>query len=383
VASLFKREPSRTFPKGSWQARYRDPEGKQVARQFARKIDAQRWLDEKTAAIVTSQYVAPGAGRVTVREYTDAWLASQVHRDNTAELYEGHIRRHAYPAFGDAPIDSILPSTIQGWVKSLSIDNDSRSALAPSTIEIIYGVTASVFRTAVRDRKIARTPCESIKLPEVVKTRIRPISTEQVDALADGVPPMLRAAIILAAGTGMRQGEVLGLTRDRLRLLGKDPKVTVDRQLVTKPGAKTEFAPPKTPASVRTIPLPQVVITALNDHIATFKVGERDLMFTLEGEGITRQRFGHMFRPVGAKVGLTEETGTGMHALRHYYASLLIRFGENVKTIQARLGHKSATETLDTYSHLWPDSDDRTRLAIDSVLGADREHSNGLRSTGD
>lgn len=61
--------------------------------------------------------------------------------------------------------------------------------------------------------------------------------------------------------------------------------------------------------------------------------------------------------------------GTGFHALRHYYASLLIRHGESVKTVQARLGHASAVETLDTYSHLWPDSDDRTRDAIDSVLG--------------
>jgi len=58
-----------------------------------------------------------------------------------------------------------------------------------------------------------------------------------------------------------------------------------------------------------------------------------------------------------------------LHSLRHYYASLLIRHGESVKTVQARLGHASAVETLDTYSHLWPDSDDRTREAIDTVLG--------------
>jgi hypothetical protein len=50
-------------------------------------------------------------------------------------------------------------------------------------------------------------------------------------------------------------------------------------------------------------------------------------------------------------------------------ASLLIRHGESVKTVQARLGHASASETLDTYSHLWPDSDDRTREAVDQVLG--------------
>jgi integrase len=57
------------------------------------------------------------------------------------------------------------------------------------------------------------------------------------------------------------------------------------------------------------------------------------------------------------------------HDLRHYYASLLIQHGESVKVVQKRLGHKSAVETLDTYSHLWPDSEDRTREAVDQVLG--------------
>ncbi|MDQ3454913.1 MAG: tyrosine-type recombinase/integrase, partial [Actinomycetota bacterium] len=56
--------------------------------------------------------------------------------------------------------------------------------------------------------------------------------------------------------------------------------------------------------------------------------------------------------------------------LRHYYASLLIRHGESVKTVQRRLGHATAAETLDTYAHLWPDSADRTREAVDAVLGA-------------
>ena len=81
-----------------------------------------------------------------------------------------------------------------------------------------------------------------------------------------------------------------------------------------------------------------------------------------------RSVFGHKWRGAIETVGLS--AGTGFHALRHYYASLLIRHGESVKTVQERLGHASAVETLDTYSHLWPDSDDRTREAIDSVLGS-------------
>jgi len=62
-------------------------------------------------------------------------------------------------------------------------------------------------------------------------------------------------------------------------------------------------------------------------------------------------------------------SGEGFHTLRHFYASLLIHHGESVKVVQERLGHSSAQMTLDTYSHLWPESDDSTRVAVDAVLG--------------
>ena len=354
-----------------WRARYFDAAGKEHARSFALKRDATTWLSEVTASIVTGQYVDPSASRVTFRQYADAWLDAQVHRDSTAELYRGHLERHAYPAFGSLPLGGILTTTVQGWVKGLTRDVEGgRSALAPATVGVVYTVVASVFRAAVRDRKLMTTPCDGIALPEVTKTRVTPLTTAQVDVLAETVPLELRAAVILAAGTGMRQGEVLGLTRDRLRLLGKNPAVTIDRQLITTAGGDTRFGPPKTPASRRTIPLPRVVVAALNEHLAIFDVPDDGLLFTMRGKGITRQRFGHAWRPAAAAAGLTEATGTGMHALRHYYASLLIRYGESVKTVQDRLGHRSATETLDTYGHMWADSDDRTRDAVDSVLGS-------------
>lgn len=77
---------------------------------------------------------------------------------------------------------------------------------------------------------------------------------------------------------------------------------------------------------------------------------------------ITRSVFGHKWRAAVETAELPD--GTGFHALGHYYASLLIRHREGVKTVQSRLGHASAVETLDTYSQPWPDSDDRTREAI-------------------
>ena len=119
-----------------------------------------------------------------------------------------------------------------------------------------------------------------------------------------------------------------------------------------------------------------MVVDALAAHLAAFPAGPDGLVFSMSGKPITRSTFGYQWRAAIKASGLPD--GTGFHALRHYYASLLIRHGESVKTVQARLGHASAVETLDTYSHLWPDSDDRTRDAIDSVLGftAYREASN-------
>jgi len=92
------------------------------------------------------------------------------------------------------------------------------------------------------------------------------------------------------------------------------------------------------------------------------------LVFTnVTGGPIARNGFNKAWRRAVKAAGLPE--GTGFHELRHYYASLLIASGASVKVVQARLGHKSALETLDTYGHLWPDSEDQTRRAVDVALG--------------
>jgi integrase len=148
--------------------------------------------------------------------------------------------------------------------------------------------------------------------------------------------------------------------------VGQGERASHQRQQVPiccPPGAgKPAFlAPPKTAASIRTIPLPTVVVDVLARHLAAFAMGEGQLLFTNDrGEPISRTRFSEaVWQPAIVRAGLPG--GTRFHDLRHYYASLLIRHGESVKVVQARLGHASASETLDTYSHLWPDSEDRAR----------------------
>src|SRR5450756_1361059 len=116
MASIKKRED------GQWRARYRDAAGKEHARHFARKIDGQQWLDEVTAAVVTGQYVAPNAGRITFREYAEAWRANQAHRPSTQDQVQRHLRRHVYPSIGERPLSAILPSDLKAMLKRLSGD---------------------------------------------------------------------------------------------------------------------------------------------------------------------------------------------------------------------------------------------------------------------
>ena len=345
-------------PDGTYRPRFRDASGKEHARHFKRKIDAQRWLDEMTAAMVTGQYVDPAAGRVTFREYAERWRATQVHRPTTAAHVETMLRRHVYPSLGDKRLGSVLPSDIQSLVKQLSLD------LAPATVGVVHRILAGIFKAAVRDRRIVASPCEGTKLPKVHRQRIEPMTFEAVEALTAAMPERYRALVTLAAGTGLRQGEIFGLTVDRIDFLRR--QLTVDRQLVTMPDRAPYLAPPKTQASVRVVPLPQVVVDAVAAHLATWPTDQ--VVFSTElGDPIRRTAFSErIWRPALKRAGLS---GVTMHGLRHFYASLLIRHGESVKTVQARLGHASAAETLDTYSHLWPDSDDRTRAAVDSVLG--------------
>lgn len=352
-------------PDGRWRARYRDPSGRERAKHFDRKVDAQAWLATVTADMLRGTYVDPSAGRRLFGDYAEQWRAAQVHRPTTAAQVDSHLRNHVLPYFGSRPLGAVRRSDVQGWVKQLS------ERLSPATVEVVYRYVAAIFRAAVDDRLIPSSPCSKIPLPRREQRRVEPLSTEAVQALVAATPERYRALIVTAAGTGLRQGELFGLTVPHVDFLRRT--LRVEQQLVLLPGGGPFLAPPKTAASRRTVPLPQVVVDALAGHLAAFPANADGFVFTSPtGEPIRRTAFSASpWRPAAAAAGLPP--GTGMHALRHYYASLLIRHGESVKTVQARLGHSSAAETLNTYAHLWPDSDDRTRDAVDSVFAGSSE----------
>jgi integrase len=265
-----------------WEARYRGPDGREVKRRFDRKTDGQQWLDQATAGLVTGQYVDPRAGRVTLREHAEQWRSIQVHRPSSAAHYETMLRRHVYPTLGDRALADIGPSDIQAWVKRVS------ETLAPSTVGVVHGIVSSCFKAAVRDRRIASNPCEGTQLPSVEPKQVVPLTVEQVAALHASIADEYKALVHLCAATGLRQGEVFGLTADRVDFLRG--VVKVDRQSLHLAKQPIRFGPPKRKASYREIPVPRDVIEVLSAHIAKFGLGEHGLIFHAEDGGLGRLR---------------------------------------------------------------------------------------------
>ena len=298
-------------------------------------------------------------GDVPFRDIALEWQQMQIHRPATALLVNSQLRNHILPVFGDRPIGSIRPGEIQSWVRSRS-----DIGLAASTIQMMTRSVGSMFTMAVADRLLERNPCAGVRLPRRERPPVIPPTLEQVEALIAAMSQRFRPIVVLAAGTGLRQGECLGLGINRVDFEGNT--VTVDRQLVLTTSPPV-LAPPKTRASYRRVPLPQVVARSLAEHLERHPPGPDGLVFTNgRGAPIRRNRFGESWRATVRRAGVPD--GIRFHDLRHFYASLLIRHGESVKVVQARLGHASATETLDTYSHLWPDDGERTRAAVDAVF---------------
>jgi integrase len=353
---------------GKWRARYRNPEGRSRSRNFDRKVDAEHFLTSVDNSKLTGAYVDPAAGRITFKNYAERWRSSQVHRKGTESQVETNLRLHVYPRIGHRGIGAIRHGEIQNLIKSMIDGSDNGRPLAPSTVKTIHTWVGSIFSAAVSDRVIPISPCHGVRLPEVEKPRVVPWEVERVGAIVKAVPERFQALIIVGAGTGVRISEALGLTVDRIDFLRKT--LTIDRQLAKVVGGEPVFGPVKDRKNrPRTVPLPEVVLEALSEHLARWPVESDGLVFRNErDEPIRRTTFSGIWRKAVEPLGIP--LGDGFHQLRHFYASLLIRHGESVKVVQERLGHTSAQMTLDTYSHLWPDSDDSTRAAVDLVLGS-------------
>ncbi|TQN44419.1 site-specific recombinase XerD [Blastococcus colisei] len=346
-------------PDGTYRPRYRDENGKEHARHFKRKVDAQRWLDEQTAALVRGDWVDPKRGRSTFRAYVETWLPAQPLRDSSRRAYDSYLRNHLLPAFGDKRLSAVTRTQVLAFRRGLE------AKLSPTTSRQMMALLAGIFADAVEDGFLAKSPCRDTVPPRPHREKVVPLMVEQVAALVDAAPDRYRALVVLGAGCGLRLGEALGLKVNRVRFLERE--LDVVEQLTLVPGAPPKLAPPKTRGSIRTVPLADVVASALAEHLAGFPAGPDDLVFrSRTGGPIWANTFNNsVWQPLRKRAGLPTAR---FHDLRHFTASALIRYGESVKTVAHILGHADETETLRTYSHLWPDADTRTRAAVDAAF---------------
>lgn len=365
-------------PDGQWRARYRDAAGKEHARHFDRKIDAVAWEQEQLASVRRGVHVDPQAGRILVKDYATKWQAQQIqHREGTARVADLVMRVHVIPAIGDMRMAAVSRSHIQNLVSKWS------TTAKASTVRTRCIHLRAMFNAAALDGIIGRSPYQRIKLPEVINTTVTPLTVEQVIALHDAIEAPYRPALLVGAGCGLRIREALGIARTAVRFLERT--IDVRAQLSNNPPWR--LVPLKTNNSYREVPAPTFTLDALSPLPTDPVSGSIFLRPSGAGpitgraltgaftDGITEVNRRAAKREQDRKAGRTRDpelptipADTTFHDLRHHYASLLIDGGESVTVVAARLGN-TATETLKTYAHLWPDSADRTRRIVDSAWG--------------
>ena len=368
MASIRKR------PDGQWRARYRDPAGKERARHFDRKVDAQRWLDGVTSTVVSGAYVDPKAGRTIFEDWAKHVDSVSVARRPTTRSRDATlIRTRVLPTFGPRPLATITNTNVKAWVAKLVADG-----LAPTTIRKCYQLLARVMGEAVESGLIAVTPCRKVALPRAEMRDTTLLTPEQVAALADAIEPRYRALVLCAAYTGLRWGELAGLEVRRVDFLRR--RIDVASVLIEVDGDLTLGAPPKTKASRSSVSVPAPIIEVLAQHVAEYPDPDRGLMFTSEnGALLRRSNFRRrVWQPALRDAGLP--MGATFHDLRHACASWLIHAGANPLEVAQKLRHTRVTTTLSVYGHLFEGTDARLDgLLEDTFAGAGAEISRTTR----
>ena len=348
----------RKAPSGKWQARWRDPGGRERVRTFRLKGEAEKFLSTIEAAKVRGSYVDPSLGRVSFGAYTEEFLASAVDlRPSTRATYETEYRLYLKPALGSVPIASVRPQDLRALVADLT-----DRGVGARTVQLTHQVASRVLRQAVEDGLIPANPASRVKTPSTQRRAIRILTLEEVEALADAFDPRYRVLVLLGAYAGLRFGEASALRTPHLRLLERRIEISEGSSEVN---GKLYVRPLKTKESRRVVTIPAFLADELGQHLERY--AHSDLVFPASSGGpLRRTNFVNRFWAPAVKAAGISPAPT-FHHLRHTAAALAIAEGAHPKAIQARLGHASITTTLNLYGHLFPSLDVELTERLDDV----------------
>jgi integrase len=332
-------------------------EALRIGRQILNELEAGTYV-EPTDAIVAEPL------RSWHAEHARHHLSPRTH-----ESYGYLLEAHIIPGLGGYKLAKLQPAHLQRYYSD-RLD----SGAAASSVRKEHNILHAAFKHAVMLRQMATNPADLVTPPRPKRTEMHFLTEiEAATTLRAAQGTSLHMALLLAIGTGMRRGEMLGLRWSDVDLDGA--ALTVNQTLQEAYG-EIIFKEPKTTRSRRRITLPGVVVDALRVHRAeqAKKTLARepgyvksDLVLAAPGGGPWwPSNFDRVWRRFKTK----QKLEIRFHDLRHTHATQLLKAGVNVKVISERLGHASIGITLDTYSHVMPGMQEEAAEKIDAGLRA-------------
>ncbi len=402
--SVRKREwiTPRGESKSAWVVDYVDSQGKRRLKTFSKKKEADAFAATTSVEVREGVHIADSAS-VTVEAAGKMWVASAKAAGlerATIDDYERHLRLHINPFIGGLKLPALTIARVRKFEDDLR--EHGRSPVMIKKVLVSLGTLLAdsqelglVARNVVRDRKKRRGSSDAKQEKRQkgkLKIGVDIPKRDDIKALLGVLKGRWRPVILMAIFCGLRASELRGLRWSDVDLDRREIHV---RQRADR---YNDIGPPKSPSSERAVPAPPMVINALKEWKLTCpkrdtgKKGEAgqpvmvlDLVFP-NGMGKVEQLNNILRRglhPAWIAAGVAVETGevdekgkpimepkyTGMHALRHFFASWCINrkedggLGLTPKMVQERMGHSTIALTMDRYSHLFPKDDDADELA--------------------
>lgn len=342
-------------PNGKWHGQVSLPNGKRKNVYGATRRAVQEKVAQLRREIEAGMHGTTG-GEQTLRQFAQDWLAlhaSQL-RSKSYSGYETIIRRH-FDTLGDITINHLKATDIQTHYRR------KLATLKPTTVHHIHACLHVVLDSAVRLGLIPRNYADYVDAPALKAEEMHPLNERQArDMLSVVQDHPYEAIYVLALATGMREGELLGLRWEDIDL--PRGRVRVAMTLHRGKGVFT-LEPPKSRASLRTLPLPEYAADALRrrrmqqesdqEAMGAAWMDTLHLAFTT-GAGAP-VRFDTLIRQFRKLIATTDiPTTTRIHDLRHTFATLLLERGVPIRVVSELLGHSSIGITLSIYGHVTP-----------------------------
>jgi len=317
----------------------------------------------------------------TVSSYFKSWLQQkkQYVRPGTYNMYSWVVNYHLVPRLGVVKLCELAPQHLIA-----TYDEMQKDGLAAQTAKHVHKVLNDGLEMAVKWGKIEANVAKLVKAPKVPKKEMRVWNEEQLaQFFREFTNERYYTLFLVAATTGMRRGEVLGLKWQDIDF--EQAKLSVRRAYV-RGYEGYMFQEPKTSAGVRTIALQEQTITALKKHrrwqladrLASEHYQNHDLVFCKQDGGpLTPQQLEGVWYYFFRKK--TKLPYIRFHDLRHTHASLLLKAGVHPKVVSERLGHSSVTITLDRYSHLLPGLQEAAAAKFDELVQLEPAESQSLQ----